>query len=121
MICTLDNRPQNDVKMFRKIRALILLVAFHPRLPWETAKQSGFFLSFFFPFVFCLSIFLSSSFFFNIGFLEFLMFTLAPELSLLRAVLQTVRKFFPYLYLIIIILVSFAADQSGKRTLSDPG
>ena len=49
------------------------------------------------------------------------MFTLAPELSLLQAVLQTVRKFFPYLYLIIILLVSFAADQSGKRTLFDPG
>ena len=49
------------------------------------------------------------------------MSTLAPELSLLRAVLQTVRKIFPYLYFIIIILVSFAADQSGKRTLFDPG
>ena len=49
------------------------------------------------------------------------MSTLAPELSLLRAVLQTVRKFLPYLYLIIVILVSFTADQSGKRTLFDPG
>ena len=62
-----------------------------------------------------------SSSFLNCFFFEFLMFTLAPELSLLRAVLQTARKFFPYLYLIIIILVSFAADQSGKRTLFDPG
>ena len=60
-------------------------------------------------------------FFSKLFFFEFLMFTLAPELSLLRAVLQTVRKFFLYLYLIIILLVSFAADQSGKRTLFDPG
>lgn len=84
-------------------------------------KTVGVFPHLFFPFVFCLSMFLSSFFFSKLFFFEFLMFTLAPELSLLRAVLQTVRKFFPYLYLIIVLLVSFAADQFGKRTLFDPG
>ena len=108
--------------MRRRFGGLIFEGAYFQNVSRGKLQNSQFFSFPFFSFIFCHFLFLSSFFFFQNWFFEFSVFTLAPELSFrLRAVLQTVRKFFSYLYLIIIILVSFAADQSGKRTLFDPG
>jgi len=93
--CQPYSRPRNDVKMFRKLRALILLVAFPPPLPWETTKQSGVFLSFLFFLLFSVFLFFFLLFFSKLFFFLILSVHPCSRTIIIKGCFADCAKFFP--------------------------